>query len=109
MVRLGSAAWWRTRWATHAKANRRNFPSALRSAVATIAARLAGAVAPPSFLRYPMKILLAIDGSPYTKMLAYLTTHSEMLAGTQEYTALTVQTLCLRAPVLRWARAVGEQ
>ena len=40
-----------------------------------------------------MKILLAIDGSPYTKkMLAYLTTHEELMAGTHEYTALTVQT-----------------
>ena len=39
-----------------------------------------------------MKILLAIDGSPYTKkMLAYLTTHEELMAGTHEYTALTVQ------------------
>ena len=40
-----------------------------------------------------MKILLAIDGSPYTKkMLAYLATHEELMAGTHEYTALTVQT-----------------
>ena len=40
-----------------------------------------------------MKILLAVDGSPYTKkMLAYLTTHEELMAGTHEYTALTVQT-----------------
>ena len=40
-----------------------------------------------------MKILLAIDGSPYTKkMLAYLTTHEELMAGTHECTALTVQT-----------------
>lgn len=40
-----------------------------------------------------MKILLAIDGSPYTKkMLAYLTMHEELMAGTHEYTALTVQT-----------------
>lgn len=39
-----------------------------------------------------MKILLAVDGSPYTKkMLAYLATHEELLAGTHEYTALTVQ------------------
>ena len=40
-----------------------------------------------------MNILLAVDGSPYTKkMLAYLTTHEELMAGTHEYTALTVQT-----------------
>ena len=40
-----------------------------------------------------MKILLAIDGSPYTKkMLAYLTTHEELMAGTHEYTAPTAQT-----------------
>ena len=40
-----------------------------------------------------MKILLAVDGSQYTKkMLAYLTTHEELMAGTHEYTALTVQT-----------------
>lgn len=40
-----------------------------------------------------MKILLAIDGSPYTKkMLAYLTTHMEMFAsGEHQFTALTVQ------------------
>ena len=39
-----------------------------------------------------MKILLAVDGSPYTKkMLAYLATHEELLAGTHDYTALTVQ------------------
>jgi nucleotide-binding universal stress UspA family protein len=39
-----------------------------------------------------MKILLAVDGSPYTKkMLAYLATHEELLAGAHDYTALTVQ------------------
>lgn len=40
-----------------------------------------------------MKILLAVDGSPYTKkMLAYLTTHLEMFAsGEHQFTALTVQ------------------
>jgi nucleotide-binding universal stress UspA family protein len=39
-----------------------------------------------------MKILLAIDGSPYTKkMLAYLTTHGEMFANGSDYTVLTVQ------------------
>lgn len=40
-----------------------------------------------------MKILLAVDGSAYTKkMLAYLTTHLEIFAtGEQQFTALTVQ------------------
>ncbi|MDF1483927.1 universal stress protein [Ramlibacter sp. H39-3-26] len=41
-----------------------------------------------------MKILLAVDGSDYTKkMLAYLGAHDELLAGTHDYTALTVQPL----------------
>lgn len=39
-----------------------------------------------------MKILLAVDGSPYTKkMLAYLTTHSELFAGHHDYTAFTAE------------------
>lgn len=40
-----------------------------------------------------MKILLAVDGSPYTKkMLAYLAAHEELLAGAKhDYTVLTVQ------------------
>ena len=39
-----------------------------------------------------MKILLAIDGSSYTKkMLAYLTTHEELFGNRNEYTLLTVQ------------------
>ncbi len=40
-----------------------------------------------------MKILLAVDGSSYTKkMLAYLTTHDELFAaGNNDYTVLTVQ------------------
>lgn len=39
-----------------------------------------------------MKILLAVDGSPFTKkMLAYLATHEEMFAGSNEFTVLTVQ------------------
>ena len=38
-----------------------------------------------------MKILLAVDGSPYTKkMLAYLAAH-ELYSPNNEYTALTVQ------------------
>ncbi|MGN1055308.1 MAG: universal stress protein [Comamonas sp.] len=40
-----------------------------------------------------MKILLAVDGSPFTKkMLAYLAAHDELIAaGRHDYTALTVQ------------------
>ena len=38
-----------------------------------------------------MKILVAVDGSPYTKrMLAYLAAHDEWLGPTQEYTVLHV-------------------
>lgn len=39
-----------------------------------------------------MKILLAVDGSPYTKkMLAYLTTHLEVFHANNEFTIFTVQ------------------
>ena len=39
-----------------------------------------------------MKILLAVDGSTFTKkMLAYVTTHLDMFSGNIEYTVLTVQ------------------
>ena len=39
-----------------------------------------------------MNILLAVDGSPYTKkMLAYLSAHDEMLGAGHQYTAITVQ------------------
>ena len=39
-----------------------------------------------------MNILLAVDGSPYTKkMLAYLAAHDEMLGTSHSYTAITVQ------------------
>lgn len=39
-----------------------------------------------------MNILLAVDGSAYTKkMLAYLATHDELLGGNHQYTVLTVQ------------------
>ena len=39
-----------------------------------------------------MNILLAVDGSTYTKkMLAYLATHEEMLGASHQYTAITVQ------------------
>jgi nucleotide-binding universal stress UspA family protein len=38
-----------------------------------------------------MKILLAVDGSPYTKrMLAYLAAHDELLGPEREYTVITV-------------------
>ena len=39
-----------------------------------------------------MKILLAVDGSPYTKkMLAYLTTHDGLFTLGNDYTVFTVQ------------------
>ena len=39
-----------------------------------------------------MNILLAVDGSSYTKkMLAYLTTHDELFGSGNDYTVLTVQ------------------
>ena len=39
-----------------------------------------------------MKILLAVDGSKYTKkMLAYLTTHDEIFSASNAYSVLTVQ------------------
>jgi nucleotide-binding universal stress UspA family protein len=38
-----------------------------------------------------MKILVAVDGSPFTKrMLGYLAAHDEWLGPTQQYTLLTV-------------------
>lgn len=40
-----------------------------------------------------MKILLAVDGSSYTKkMLAYLATHDEVFSGDNSFTLFTVQT-----------------
>lgn len=48
-----------------------------------------------------MKILLAVDGSAYTKkMLAYVATHEELFGPTNEFTLLTVQ-----APLPPRARA----
>ena len=39
-----------------------------------------------------MKILLAVDGSAFTKkMMDYVTTHLDLFSGDIEYTALTVQ------------------
>jgi nucleotide-binding universal stress UspA family protein len=39
-----------------------------------------------------MKILLAVDGSEFTKkMLAYLTTHDELFSTSHKYTLITVQ------------------
>ena len=39
-----------------------------------------------------MKILLAVDGSSYTKkMLAYLTTHDELFSANNEYVVFTAQ------------------
>lgn len=43
-----------------------------------------------------MKILLAIDGSPYTKkMLAYLTTHDDLFSTQHDYTLLSA---CMPLP-----------
>lgn len=53
-----------------------------------------------------MKILLAVDGSAFTKkMLAYLTTHDELFSPGNEYVVFTVQ------PVIpaRARAAVGKQ
>lgn len=53
-----------------------------------------------------MKILLAVDGSLYTKkMLAYLTTHDDLFTPGNDYTVFTVQ------PVLppRARAAVGKE
>ena len=39
-----------------------------------------------------MKILLAVDGSPFSKrMLAYLSTHEALLNGSNDYTVVTAQ------------------
>lgn len=53
-----------------------------------------------------MKILLAVDGSAYTKkMLAYVTTHEELFGGHNDVTLFTVQ-----APLPPRARAaVGAE
>lgn len=41
-----------------------------------------------------MKILLAVDGSPFTKkMLAYLATHEQLISKDNTFTVLTVQPL----------------
>jgi len=53
-----------------------------------------------------MKILLAVDGSPFTKkMLAYLATHDSLFTKDNDYTVLNVQ------PVLppRARAAVGKE
>jgi len=53
-----------------------------------------------------MKILLAVDGSPYTKkMLAYLATHDSLFNPDLDYTVFTVQ------PILppRARAAVGKE
>ena len=53
-----------------------------------------------------MKVLLAVDGSTYTKkMLAYLTTHEDFLAAGTEFTALTV----MPALPARARAAVGKE
>ena len=57
-----------------------------------------------------MKILLAVDGSAYTqKMLAYLTSHQEMLGTGHEYTIITVQPLLPPSARAALGRDVVEQ
>ena len=57
-----------------------------------------------------MKILLAVDGSAYTqKMLAYLTSHQEMLGTGHEYTIITVQPLLPPRARAALGRDVVEQ
>ena len=52
-----------------------------------------------------MKILLAVDGSPYTKkMLTYLATHDATLGENMDYTVLTV---CSEVPP-RARKALGK-
>ena len=51
-----------------------------------------------------MNILLAVDGSDYTKrMLAYLTTHDDLFTPQQQFTLFTAQSFCgarrMRAPL----------
>jgi len=58
-----------------------------------------------------MKILLAVDGSPFTKkMLAYLAAHQELITvGRHDYTALTVQAMLpLRARTILTKPMVDE-
>jgi nucleotide-binding universal stress UspA family protein len=57
-----------------------------------------------------MKILLAVDGSKYTKkMLAYLATHGEMFAPNNAFTLITVQPpLPARARAALGADAANE-
>ena len=57
-----------------------------------------------------MKILLAVDGSAYTKkMLAYLATHGEMFGPGNAFTLITVQApLPARARAAVGAAAVNE-
>jgi hypothetical protein len=50
-----------------------------------------------------MKILVAADGSPFTKrMLAYLAAHDEWLGGAHAYTVIHTVPRCRRAPRRCW-------
>ena len=55
-----------------------------------------------------MNILLAVDGSAYKKMLAYLATHEDLLGASHSYTVLTVQSPCPPAHALPWAKEVVD-
>ena len=57
-----------------------------------------------------MNILLAVDGSTYTKrMLAYLATHSELFANGNSYAVLTVQSQLPPRARAAVGRAVVDQ
>ncbi len=52
-----------------------------------------------------MNILLAVDGSDYTKrMLAYLTTHDDLFTPQQQFTLFTAQPLIPLGRVQLWAK-----
>ncbi|MFZ2739684.1 MAG: universal stress protein [Burkholderiaceae bacterium] len=57
-----------------------------------------------------MKILLAVDGSKYTKkMLAYLTTHAEIFTPKNDYTLFTAQPLVPPRAVVAVGKEVVRQ
>ena len=58
-----------------------------------------------------MKILLAVDGSKYTKkMLAYLTVHAELFSAVSDFTVFTAQApLPPRAPSVSMIRETDSR
>lgn len=56
-----------------------------------------------------MKILLAVDGSPFSKrMLAYLGTHEALLNGSNDYTVFTAQPALPPRAGRRWQGNCGQ-